>query len=105
MVICQKKVLNWNKFTKIVFPSDLKVDTPVVNPRYLFDQSQQLNKVNVVLVSSLLTLKKFHTFFGVFIVDVEKVNVGWDFQKMISMINIIEKRQCSKSQFVYFEYF
>ena len=48
------------------------------------------NDVNgVVLVFLLLTLNIFHTFFSVFVVDFEQVNVSWDrlLPKVLLLIN------------------
>ena len=48
------------------------------------------NDVNgVVLVFLLLTLNIFHTFFSVFVVDFEQVNVNWDglLPKVLLLIN------------------
>ena len=36
-----------------------------------------IQRIDVVLVFLLLTLKIFHTFFSVSIVDFEQVNVSW----------------------------
>ena len=44
---------------------------------------------DIILVSSLLTLNRFHTRSGVFIIDFEQVNAGWGADA--SILNVINK--------------
>ena len=63
----------------------------------LFDHDFSKNVIDVFLVSLLFTLNIFHTFSSVFIVDLEQVNVCWEWS-----VILLKKQKLSLKYFACF---